>query len=399
MRTIVDFCIKSGVRYRTLPNISDVMSGIVKVRELRDVNLEDLLKRDEIHLCEEKIGSCIAGKRVLVTGAGGSIGTELCRQIARFSPEEIVLFERAENSLFYIDMALEGLGNKTKVPIIGDICDRKKVREIFSEYRPQIIFHAAAYKHVPLMESNPFEAIKNNVFGTKILAEEAYEFGVEKFVMLSTDKAVNPTSIMGASKRIAEMLITAFSRKNGTKFMAVRFGNVLGSDGSVVPTFKKQIEKKVPVTITHPDIERYFMTIPEAVGLVLEASFIGNGGEIFVLEMGEQIKIVDLARDLIRLSGLEPDKDIDIVFTGLRPGEKMNEELVAADEKAVQTDNKKIMVLESRIETRRDIFEDVELLDGIVENHDINALKEALTRIVTGEQLSFLMDLCSQASL
>ena len=382
LRDIVNFCIKSRAKYRTVPNISDVMDGTVKVKELREIQLEDLLKRDEVPLDREKIGSYVTGKRVLITGAGGSIGSELCRQVAKFSPKELVLFEKSENSLFYIDMELGDFSNLKKVPIVGDICDRKRVREVFSEYRPQIIFHAAAHKHVPLMETNSMEAIKNNVFGTKMLAEEAIKFGIEKFIMLSTDKAVDPISLMGVSKKIAEMFVTTLARKNGTKFMAVRFGNVLGSEGSVVPTFKKQIEKRSHITITHPDMKRYFMTIPEAAGLVLEARFMGEGGEIFILEMGRQIKIVDLARDLIRFSGLEPDKDIEIVFTGLRPGEKMHEAIVAGDEKLVKTDNEKITVLEGQKENNHDIFENVKILERIVEKQDMNILLKTLKYIV-----------------
>jgi len=277
MRDIVDHCIKSGAKYRTLPNISDVVNGTVKVKELREVKLEDLLKRDETSLDKQRLNSYIAGKSVLITGAGGSIGSELCRQVARFAPKELVLFEKSENALFYIDMEL-GLffRDLKKVPVIGDVCDRKRVREVLSGHRPDIIFHAAAHKHVPLMEINSMEAIKNNVFGTKVLAEEAIEAGVARFIMLSTDKAVDPINLMGVSKRIAEMFMTTLARKNETRFTTVRFGNVLGSEGSVIPTFQKQIERGGPITVTHPDIKRYFMTIPEAAGLVLEAGFMGK---------------------------------------------------------------------------------------------------------------------------
>ncbi|MFH1847760.1 MAG: nucleoside-diphosphate sugar epimerase/dehydratase, partial [Candidatus Omnitrophota bacterium] len=345
-RSIVDYCIKSGVKYRTVPNMSDLVDGTVKVKELREVRLEDLIGRDEMLLDRQKITEYIKGKVVLITGAGGSIGSELCRQVARLGPDKLILFEKAENPLFYIDMELgQFFKGLKKVPVVGDICDRARVEDVFSERKPHIVFHAAAHKHVPLMETNGMEAIKNNVFGTKILAEVADKCGIEKFIMLSTDKAVAPTSLMGVSKRAAELYITSLADKSATKFMAVRFGNVLGSEGSVVPAFKKMIEKGGPITITHPDITRYFMTIPEAAALVMEAGLMGQGGEIFILEMGKQIKILDLAHDMIRLSGLEPDKDIKIVFTGLRPGEKMYEALVAEDEKLLKTPQEKIMIV------------------------------------------------------
>ncbi len=269
-----------------------------------------------------------------------------------------------------------------KIPVIGDICDRKRVKEVFAEHKPHIIFHAAAHKHVPLMETNPMEAFKNNVFGTKVIAEEAVHSEVERFIMLSTDKAVEPSNFMGASKKIAEMFITAIERKGKTKFMAVRFGNVLGSEGSVIPTFKKQIEKGGPVTITHPDIKRYFMTIPEAAGLVMEAGFMGSGGELFILEMGTQIKIVDLARDLIRLSGLEPDKDVELKITGFRPGEKMFEALVADDEKLSKTRHNKIMLIESAKVNGRNIFEDVKDIEKIIENEHVDTLVNKLKEII-----------------
>jgi len=383
MRDIIGFCRKSGAKYRTVPNISDVVDGTVKVKQLREVRFEDLLGREETQLNKGGIDSYIKGKVVLVTGAGGSIGSEICRQVARLSPDKLILFEKSENTLFYIDMELEqSFGTLKKVPVVGDICDRNRVREVFSEHRPQIVFHAAAYKHVPLMELNCIEAVKNNIFGTRILSEEAINFGVETFVMLSTDKVVEPRSIMGVSKRIAELYISELAKKNNTRFMAVRFGNVLGSEGSVIPTFKKQIEKGGPVTVTHPEIKRYFMTIPEAAGLVIEACSIGKGGEIFVLEMGRQIKIIDLARDLIRLSGFEPDKDIKIEFSGLRPGEKMFEALIEENEEIGKTDNEKIMVLQRSGINREDISEDINVLNRIVKSRDTSALVNKLKEIV-----------------
>jgi FlaA1/EpsC-like NDP-sugar epimerase/CheY-like chemotaxis protein len=382
-RGILDFCIKSGAKYRTVPNMSDLVDGTVKVKELREVRLEDLIGREAMLLDRQKIAEYIKGKNVLITGAGGSIGSELCRQVAKLGPGKLILFEKAENPLFYIDMELsqfyKGL---QKVPVVGDICDKNRVEDVFSEHKPHIVFHAAAHKHVPLMEINSMEAIKNNVFGTKVLAEEALKCGVEKFIMLSTDKAVEPTSLMGVSKKIAEMYIAVMQQQCLTNFMSVRFGNVMGSEGSVIPIFKKQIERGGPVTVTDPEIKRYFMTIPEAVTLVLEAGSMGVGGEVFILEMGRQIKIADLAKDLIRLSGLEPNKDIEILFTGLRPGEKMYEALVAADEKLKETYHGKIFLLERQKENTCNIFEDIKDLEGIAREGDMQALIAKLKEIV-----------------
>ena len=389
MRNIVNHCIKSGVKYRTVPNISDLVNGSIKVKALREVKLEDLLRRDEILLNRQRIEGFVKGKNVLITGAGGSIGSELCRQVAGLSPRKLILYEKSENVLFYIDMELGQIfADLKKIPLIGDICDRKRVKKVFSEHEPQIIFHAAAHKHVPLMEINPMEAIKNNILGTKVIAEEAIQSGVEKFIMLSTDKAVDPASFMGVSKKISEMFITATAKKAETKFITVRFGNVLDSEGSVIPTFKRQIEKGGPITVTHPNIKRYFMTIPEAVGLVIEAGFMGCGGEVFILEMGTQVKIADLARDLIRLSGLEPDRDIEIVFTGLRPGEKMYEALVADDERLVKTHHEKIRVIESSGENGRNIFDDVRALKKIAEDECIDSCAKILKEIVPNHKLN-----------
>ncbi|MCX5666843.1 MAG: polysaccharide biosynthesis protein [Candidatus Omnitrophica bacterium] len=382
-RGILDYCIKSGAKYRTVPHMSDLIDGTVKVKELREVRLEDLIGRDDILPDKHKIAEYIKGKSVLITGAGGSIGSELCRQVAGLNPGKLILFEKAENPLFYIDMELgrsfEGL---RKISLVGDICDKNRVEDVFSEHKPHIVFHAAAHKHVPLMEINGMEAIKNNVFGTKILAEAAAKSGVEKFIMLSTDKAVEPTSIMGVSKSVAELYIMSLWDMSATKFMAVRFGNVLGSEGSVVPAFKKMIEKGGPITITHPDITRYFMTIPEAAALVMEAGYMGHGGEIFILEMGKQIKILDLAYDMIKLSGLAPDTDIEIVFTGLRPGEKMYEALVTEDEELLKTPHEKIMVLKSNKERGTNIISCLDVLKQIVTREDSYLLFEQLKKMV-----------------
>ncbi len=384
MRDIVNYCIKSGAKYRTVPSISDVVNGRVKVKELREVSLEDLLGREELQLDRKKIESYIKGKKVLITGAEGSIGSELSRQIARLSPEKLILFGKTENSMFYLDMELrQSCGEIDRVAVIGDILDRRRVAEVIAEHAPHIIFHAAAYKHVPLMEINPYEAIKTNVFGTKVLAEEACRFGVEKFIMLSSDKAVDPVSFMGVSKRIAEIYIAEIAKNNKTKFMAVRFGNVLGSAGSVIQIFKRQIEKGGPVTVTHPEIKRYFMTIPEAVGLVLESGFMGKGGEIFILDMGRQIKIIDLARDLVRLSGLEPDRDIPIVFTGLRPGEKMYETVASVEEQLIKTMHKKIFLVDSQKLSRNTaIVENLKALEALIDQGDIRVLVAKLKEMV-----------------
>ena len=345
VRRVVQSCIKLGVGVRTMPGLYEVINGCYTPSSLREVQIEDLLHREETKVDFAEIGSYIAGKRVLVTGAGGSIGSELCRQIMRCCPSELVLLGHGENSIFNIHRELLGFaGDISVVPVIADVQSTPRINGVFGKHRPQVVFHAAAHKHVPLMESNPVEAIKNNVWGTSNVAEAASVFGVERFVLISSDKAVNPTNVMGATKRAAEMVMQRISLGSGTKFMAVRFGNVLGSRGSVVPIFKEQIAKGGPVTVTHPDIERYFMTIPEAVSLVLQAGAIGQGGEVFVLDMGKPVKIDDMVRDLIALSGLKPDVDIKIEYTGIRPGEKMYEELLTAEEGTATTKHKKIMV-------------------------------------------------------
>ncbi len=345
MRRIVDTVTPAGVPIRTMPGIDQLISGQVTLNQLRSVNIEDLLGRDPVLLDTDSLKALLGGHVVLVTGAGGSIGSELCRQVARFGPTQLVLVERSEPALFEIHRELRALyPGLDVVPCIADICDGERVRAVFAKHRPMVVVHAAAHKHVPMMEWNPGEAIKNNVGGTKTVADAANEFGVQRFVMVSTDKAVNPTSMMGATKRVAELYVQALNQKSKTRFVAVRFGNVLGSAGSVIPIFKEQIARGGPVTVTDPEMRRYFMTIPEASQLVLQAASLGRGGEIFVLDMGEPVKIVDLARDLITLSGLVPDKDIEIRFSGLRPGEKLFEELSTAEEKAEKTRHPKIFI-------------------------------------------------------
>ncbi len=345
VRRIVRYCEVVGIQPKIVPALHELLDGRINVSRIRDVSIDDLLGREPVDLEVDLVKQLVAGKRVLVTGAGGSIGSELCRQLALLAPQQLILVERAEFNLFSIHEELgERFPDADFVPVVCDICDAVRVDHVFSAFAPQVVFHAAAHKHVPMMEWNPGEAVKNNVFGTRTVALSADLHEVEAFVMISTDKAVNPTSIMGATKRAAEMYIQALSRSSSTKYVAVRFGNVLGSAGSVVPTFKRQIEAGGPVTITHPDMKRYFMTIPEASQLVLQAAAMGQGGEIFVLDMGEPVKIADLADTLIRLSGLEVGVDVEIKYTGLRPGEKLFEELGFDAEKMAKTRHEKIYV-------------------------------------------------------
>ena len=345
-RKILKLCQETGCVTKTLPGLTEIANGEIQIQKLRNVRIEDLLGRDCVDVSVEEIGSYIEGKRVLVTGGGGSIGSEICRQIAARNPAQLVIFDIYENNAYNIQQEL-----KRKYPelnlavLIGSVRDQARVEQVFERYRPQVVYHAAAHKHVPLMEDSPNEAVKNNVFGTYNVAFVADRYKVETFVLISSDKAVNPTNVMGATKRVCEMIIQMYSRKSTqTKFVAVRFGNVLGSNGSVIPLFRDQIEAGGPVTVTHKDIIRYFMTIPEAVSLVMQAGGYAKGGEIFVLDMGEPVRIDDLARNMIRLSGLEPDVDIQIVYTGLRPGEKLFEELLMSEEGLTKTANDLIFV-------------------------------------------------------
>ena len=330
LNEVYDVARKTGAECVILPNIDDVMSGNLHVQQLRNVEIEDLLGREPVHLDQTMIEKQLRGKKILVTGAGGSIGSEICRQVAKFKPKEIIILGHGENSIYQLNMELVGKYSQhfTITPVIADVQDRKRIFEVMDKYKPDVVYHAAAHKHVPLMELNPREAVKNNILGTRNVAEAASHARVKAFVMVSTDKAVNPPNIMGATKRLCEMIVQDMAtRSEYTKFVAVRFGNVLGSRGSVIPLFKKQIAEGGPITVTHPDIVRYFMTIPEAAQLVIQAGSLARGGEIFVLDMGQPVKIVDLAKNLIRLSGYD-EGDIEIKFTGLRPGEKMYEELL-----------------------------------------------------------------------
>jgi FlaA1/EpsC-like NDP-sugar epimerase len=370
-KRVLDLCASHGLNVMTVPAIADIVSGKVSVSALRSVELDDLLGRNPVQLDEAGVHAFLDGRTVLVTGAGGSIGSELCRQIARFAPARIVFFEASEFALYAIEQEFRDRGDVPPfAAVIGDAKDRRRVREVFERYRPQVVFHAAAYKHVPLMEDeNAFLAVENNVLSTIVLARAAREIGAEKFVLVSTDKAVNPTNVMGASKRLAELACQVL-QQNGdraTQLVIVRFGNVLGSTGSVVPRFHEQIARGGPLTVTHPDVQRYFMSIPEAAQLVMQAAVMGKGGEIFVLDMGEPVRIADLARELIRLSGLS-EQDIRIEYTGLRPGEKLYEEPLAEAETTLPTPHPKLRIARVRAELRQGFLE--ELLAWLAEPPD-----------------------------
>ena len=345
IRRIIDVCEQTPVRVRIIPAFYELIDGSLALNRLRDLQIEDLLWREVVELDQEALHGLLSGRRVLVTGGGGSIGAELCEQVARFDPAVLIVLDRAEFALFEVDRRLQRLHPELeRVPIVADICDRNGLERIFAEYAPEIVLHAAAHKHVPLMEFNAAEAVKNNVLGTHLVAEIAGEKGAGTFVLISTDKAVRPTSIMGATKRVAELVIQDLDRRYSTCYLGVRFGNVLGSTGSVVPIFREQIAAGGPVTVTHRDVTRYFMTVAEAAQLVLQAAAIGEGGEIMTLDMGEPVRVADLARDMIRLSGLEPYVDIDIIFTGLRPGEKLIEDLELTGENMQSTRHPKIFI-------------------------------------------------------
>ncbi|KWW14064.1 hypothetical protein AS888_00590 [Peribacillus simplex] len=373
LKVIFDECVKTSAKTQIIPMIEDIMLGKVAVNQFKEVEVEDLLGREPVELDITSISQYVTGKTILVTGAGGSIGSEICRQICRFSPGQLILLGHGENSIYQIDMELKKLyANQMEIiPVIADIQDRERIFEVMETHRPDVVYHAAAHKHVPLMEYNPREAVKNNVFGTKNVAEAADTFGVGAFVMISSDKAVNPTNVMGSTKRIAEMIIQQLAKNSSTKFVAVRFGNVLGSRGSVIPLFKKQIQAGGPVTVTHPDMTRYFMTIPEASRLVIQASSLARGGEIFVLDMGEPVKIVELATNLIQLSGYSIE-DIGIEFSGIRPGEKMYEELLGDKEVHSEAVFPKIFIGKAVLEQE----EEIQYLLNAYDDFSISELKE-----------------------
>lgn len=387
-RRILDICEQAKVRVRTVPGIYELLQGNVKVSRIRDVQIEDLLGREQVHLDEESIRESIAGKSVMITGAGGSIGSELVRQVARFQPARLLLVERAEFALFAIEQELHTTGLKVPaLSLVADVSDEARMHNIFQNYGPQVILHAAAHKHVPMMEFNPSEAIRNNVLATRSLGELASEFGVETFVLISTDKAVCPTSVMGASKRVAELVVQDLNRSSATRFLAVRFGNVIGSAGSVIPTFREQIRRGGPVTVTHPEMVRYFMTIPEAAQLVLQAGALGQGGEIFILDMGEPVRILDLAKDTITLSGLRPFEDIDIVFTGMRPGEKLFEELQTTEENLIKTCHPKIFIGRLAAYPEHRIHHALERLSILADNGWELELRKTLNDLLPEAQL------------
>jgi len=345
IRRVVEICESVPVKAQIIPGLYEILSGAVEISRIRDIEIEDLLGREAVSLDEEELRGFLAGKTVMVTGAGGSIGAELARQVARFGVGTLLLVERAEFVLFDVDRELRAAWPELAiVPLVADVCDRELMRGLMERYKPSVVLHAAAHKHVPMMESNPIEAVKNNILATRSLGEVAGESGVEAFIQISTDKAVRPTSVMGAAKRVAELVVQDLNPRYSTRFVSVRFGNVLGSAGSVIPTFKEQILQGGPVTVTHPDMVRYFMTIAEASQLVLEAGAMGEGGEIFVLDMGEPVRIFDMAKDMITLFGLKPFDDIDIVFTGVRPGEKLFEELNTEGENITKTKHPKILI-------------------------------------------------------
>jgi FlaA1/EpsC-like NDP-sugar epimerase len=380
---LVDICLAYSTKVLNVPPVSSWINGELSFKQIKKINIEELLERDPIKLDEENISKQVKDKNVLVTGAAGSIGSEIVRQLVRYKPSKIILLDQAESPLYEMEMELNEVMNKNSFEIvIGDVRNKDRMHNLFKTFRPQIVFHAAAYKHVPMMENNPSESVFTNVLGSKVMADLAVEFGAEKFVMISTDKAVNPTNVMGASKRVAEIYTQALGKTSSTKFITTRFGNVLGSNGSVIPRFRQQIEKGGPVTITHPDITRYFMTIPEACQLVLEAGAMGKGGEIFIFDMGKSVKIVDLAHKMIKLSGLELDKDIKITFTGLRPGEKLYEELLNDKEKTLATHHAQIMIAKVKEYDLQRVSKEIEELITLFGSQNNTAIVSKIKNIV-----------------
>ena len=380
---VVELCRNSGLPFKTLPGLGEIINDKVSISAIREVSYKDLLGRPPVRLENDRINTLIEGRTILVTGAGGSIGSELCRQILRFNPGLIIFMDSSEENLYRIEMeVLHEHGYDRYVTILGKVQDRQLLNSVFNQYEPSLVFHAAAYKHVPLVEKNPWEAVYNNIFASHRLIQTSINHNVERFLLVSTDKAVRPTNVMGASKRLTEMLMQAHCLGSQTKFMAVRFGNVLGSSGSVIPLFRRQIEKGGPVTVTHPDITRYFMSIDEAAQLILQAAAMGEGGEIFILEMGTPVRIDQMARDFIRLSGKEPDTEIKIKYLGLRPGEKLYEELITEGEGVVPTSHRKIMVLRGQGSNMKFLRLSLDKLKVHAAHHDTKGIKEALKAII-----------------
>jgi FlaA1/EpsC-like NDP-sugar epimerase len=383
IRNIISKCEKTEVKIKTIPEFQKILTGEVTIKQLRDVRPEDLLGRDTVTIDTKDVGHFIRDKVVLVTGAGGTIGSELTRQIIKFDPKLLVLWDYNENDTYFLKLELEDKYPYIKTQIlIGDVRDVGLLKYAFTKFKPRIVFHSAAHKHVPLMEDNPVSAVKNNILGTRNLMYAAEHYGVESFVMISTDKAVNPTSVMGASKRIAEMIVQSRAKTSRTKFMAVRFGNVIGSSGSVVPIFKQQIEKGGPLTVTHPEVKRFFMTASEAAQLVIQAGAIGKGGELFILDMGEQVKILDLAKNLVTLSGLDPNKDIEIKFTGLRPGEKLYEETLLDTEHDRATKHDKIYVAQPNNFNSHQLRKDVKELERLANWMEEEKIVEKMKKMI-----------------
>ncbi|MEC0169784.1 nucleoside-diphosphate sugar epimerase/dehydratase [Paenibacillus graminis] len=379
---IINLAKATGAKLKIIPALNDLIAGKISVKKLRDVSVEDLLGREPIVADLNSILGYVHNKTVLVTGAGGSIGSELCRQISPFAPDKLLILGHGENSIYTIEMELrKSFPDLNIVTVIADVQDRTRMMEVFQSHSPQVVFHAAAHKHVPLMERNPSEAIKNNVFGTRNVADCADKYGAERFVLISSDKAVNPTSVMGATKRIAEMYVQSLNTSSPTKFSAVRFGNVLGSRGSVIPAFKQQIAAGGPVTVTHPEMVRYFMTIPEAVQLVIQSGSFANGGEVFVLDMGQPVRILTLAEDLITLSGYEPYKDIEITFSGIREGEKLYEELLTAEENLGSTQHNRIFIGRPNVLSQNQLELEFKRLERVL-SEDGDAIREVINQIV-----------------
>ena len=391
IRRIVDACQKCNTSYKILPGIGELIDGRVSVKLLRDISYEDLLGRSPVHLNIKDIRNYLDGKTILITGCGGSIGSELCRQVVKYQPRNLILLDSSESNLFNIQMEMQNENYcRHCEAILGRVQDETLMNNVFEKYKPEVVFHAAAYKHVPMLEKNPWQAVFNNIIGSRVVMEMAVKHHVDRFVLVSTDKAVRPTNVMGTSKRVTELIMQC-QQGNGTRFMAVRFGNVVGSSGSVIPLFRRQIERGGPVTVTHPEINRFFMTIPEASQMILQAGTMGEGGEIFILRMGTPVKIADMARDLIRLSGKEPDVDIKIVYTGLREGEKLYEELITVGEDIQPTSHEKVMVLRSNNcfngaknhqEACKHLYRELDELAKIAARHDAKGIKIKLKEIV-----------------